>query len=103
MATSPIITHSPKTPQSSRIRFALTSPSVYSRTSGSTDSLPGIESVSEQYERDADASATQVAEDTEMVKDDEIGEPGPAIEEVPLVKKNSVWDRTSLATVAEAV
>lgn len=102
MATSPIVARSPRTPKTPGIRFAITPPSVHSKKSVSIDGLPSVESVLQQYARDSDATTTDDAEETRMLKEDDLGEPGPAVEEAENVKKTSLWDRPHLASRAEA-
>ena len=63
------------------IRFMITSPSLISpkkRDRGSVDSLPSVETVLEQYEKEAE-SDDKMGEEDLMLTEEELGEPGPSV------------------------
>jgi len=106
MSTSPV-SASPKTtriPQSPGIRFTITTPNHRSRTSGSIDSLPSVETVLERYELEADAAdQREKTEGAKMLADGDLGEPGPTVLTDEPRKTESVWDRPHLASMTEAL
>lgn len=95
MSSSPAALHAPKTLRSPVIKFTLTPPGRRSRKDGSMDGLPSVETVLEQYEREADAAKrSDNSEHDQILTDQDLGEPGPCVvEEEAVAAKKSVWDR----------
>ncbi|KAK5941904.1 hypothetical protein PMZ80_005855 [Knufia obscura] len=105
MSTSPISTspRSPRTPRTPGIRFTITTPSHRSRTSGSIDSLPSVETVLDRYEREADAAERHdESKGAKMLSEEELGEPGPSVPTEERHEKRSAWDRPQLGLLREA-
>jgi len=96
MSTSPVLVspRTPRTPKTPGIRFTITTPSHRSRTSGSIDSLPSVETVLEQYELEADAAdKNDESEKAKMLSDEDLGEPGPSVPSMERQEERSAWDR----------
>lgn len=82
MSTSQISVspQTPRTPETPGIRFTITTPSQRSRTSGSIDSLPSLETILERYEQEADVAVKHdTSDEAIMLHEDELGEPGPSV------------------------
>lgn len=91
MSSGPYSPKSPESPKSPGIRFMITTPSHRSRKSGSIDSIPGVEAILEQYEREADTAEEhgKDGEEDVMLPDTALGEPGPSVPSDNLPRRKS--------------
>lgn len=91
MSSGPHSPKSPESPKSPGFRFTITTPSHRSRQSGSIDSLPGVETILEQYEKEAAAAEEHVKDGEEdvMLPEGALGEPGPSVPSDDLPRRKS--------------
>ena len=98
MSSSPVSPRAMSFPTSTTSGFGMVSKNQPHSRSGSIDGLPSVETVLEQYEQEADAvERHDKVGRNQILKDEDIGEPGPSVVDGSTSRTKSAWDRPHIA------